>query len=363
MYMLLPERAPTEERLREVLHGPRLSDEPRHLVHHGERLAGGRSPGGLHVLCVAEADDHGQRRRHLRRGLRGDADAEEVAAAELVLDARDDLERAPVKALAVVPGVRLRLVVDGALDGVHVAGPLLDGLRPGGVAPADGLPRRRRRFRLGAPALAPALRRLRLGEQAPADERVVDEGLEQRHERRARVAQHDHDLLAGAAEGALDAAHLHGVDEHARESEGHLLGQLCARHGHLEAVAEVDVHNAARLLLEHDVVRVAVAEPEDVARYGAHGEAARVGRAPVEPNLRVLRFEPEHLAQVLAVRVLQHVLEDLDLLHERQLVVVRRAQQHLLLHVDGDAARLAVVLHELVQRVAVRHPADETRVV
>ena len=54
------------------------------------------------------------------------------------------------------------------------------------------------------------------------------------------------------------AVYLHGVDEHAREAEGDLLGELLARHGHLEAVAEVDVDDLAAQAVQHQVRRVPV---------------------------------------------------------------------------------------------------------
>lgn len=47
--------------------------------------------------------------------------------------------------------------------------------------------------------------------------------------------------------------HLHGVDEHPREAEGHLLRELVSLHGHLEAVAEVDVHHPTGHAVHHDV--------------------------------------------------------------------------------------------------------------
>lgn len=67
-----------------------------------------------------------------------------------------------------------------------------------------------------------------------------------------------------------------------------------------------------------------VAEAEDVADHARRRERADVGRPAVDPRLRVAALEPEHAVQVLARRVLERVLEDLDLLHERQVVVIGR---------------------------------------
>ena len=48
-------------------------------------------------------------------------------------------------------------------------------------------------------------------------------------------------------------ADLHGVDEHARESEGHRLRKLFAAHGDFEAVSKVDVKDLAGETMEHEV--------------------------------------------------------------------------------------------------------------
>ena len=109
------------------------------------------------------------------------------------------------------------------------------------------------------------------------------------------AAEHAHDALAGAAEVALEAADAHRVDEHAREAKGDLLGELVAVQRHLEAVAEVDVQDLARVAVQHQVGRVAVAEPEDVADHRHDRERARVVGAPEQPVLGVARAQPEHL--------------------------------------------------------------------
>lgn len=47
--------------------------------------------------------------------------------------------------------------------------------------------------------------------------------------------------------------YLHGIDQHAREAEGHSLGELVPLHGDLEAIRKVDVHDTARDTVHHDV--------------------------------------------------------------------------------------------------------------
>ena len=111
--------------------------------------------------------------------------------------------------------------------------------------------------------------------------------------------------------------------EHPRKPKRHPLRELLAHHRDLEAVSKVNMEDLPRLAQHHDVRRVAVAEPEDVPHHAVHGERARVGRAPLEPVLRVQTLQPEHAVEVLARRVLERVLEHLDLLQQDQVLVVR----------------------------------------
>lgn len=99
----------------------------------------------------------------------------------------------------------------------------------------------------------------------PVHEWVVDKRF-QDGDHAIGVGAHDsHNVLTRDAECPLDAAHLHRADEHARQAEGHALGEAWAFHRHFEAVAKVDVHDAARRSVEHEVGRVAVAQSQNVA--------------------------------------------------------------------------------------------------
>ena len=75
------------------------------------------------------------------------------------------------------------------------------------------------------------------------------------------------------------------MDEHAGEAEGNLLRELLARHGHLEAVPEVDVEDLPAHPVQQEVGWVAVAETQDVPDHGHHGKGTGEVGAAVEPNL------------------------------------------------------------------------------
>ncbi len=78
-----------------------------------------------------------------------------------------------------------------------------------------------------------------------ANQRIVDEGFEQGEVGLLVIAEHAHRVFGGHFECALDSAYLHGVDEHAGESERYFFRELGSVTGDFEAVAEVDVYDLA----------------------------------------------------------------------------------------------------------------------
>ena len=108
--------------------------------------------------------------------------------------------------------------------------------------------------------------------QTPADEWVVHECFEHSHQGLLVVTKDLHANLASVAETALNAAdlyprsvqqcssqynletaHLHRMCQHPCQSERYSLRELLTRHSNLEAIAEVDVHDLACLLMQHQV--------------------------------------------------------------------------------------------------------------
>lgn len=172
-----------------------------------------------------------------------------VAACEFVLNAEDDFERALVACLA--------------FDAADFAGP----------------------FVFVLVSVGGALLGIGVGDEAPRDQGIVHECLEEGQYALAIIAEHAHGVFRGDLEGALDAADFHGLDEHARETEWHFFGELGAVAGDLEAVAEVDVDDFARVAVEQQVGGVSVAETQDVADDRGGGEGAHVRGAALEPCL------------------------------------------------------------------------------
>ena len=110
--------------------------------------------------------------------------------------------------------------------------------------------------------------------------------------------------------------HAHNDESHARHEQktGSHRASPCNAHNApifrpcerarirtLEAISEVDVE-AVTVPGQHDVARMPVAQPEDVADHAHDGQRARVVGAPVQPHLARLRVEPEDFCQILAGR-------------------------------------------------------------
>lgn len=72
------------------------------------------------------------------------------------------------------------------------------------------------------------------------------------------------------------------------------------------------------------VGRVTVAESQDMAYHGHDSKRSAVVTSSVEPGFRVSTLEPHDAVEVLPGRVVQRVLEDLELLHEAKVVEVGR---------------------------------------
>lgn len=85
---------------------------------------------------------------------------------------------------------------------------------------------------------------------------------------------------------------------------------------------KVDVDDLPRYSVKQQVRRMAISQSKNVADHARRSERADIGRPSFDPRLRVPTLEPEDSVEVLSGRVFQRILEDLDLLHEREVVVV-----------------------------------------
>lgn len=97
-----------------------------------------------------------------------------------------------------------------------------------------------------------------------------------------------------------------------------------ALHRDFEAVTKVDVNNLAADAVHEQVRRVSIAQAEDVADHRHDGERAAVIAASVKPGFGVPTLEPEDSVKVLTGRVVERVLEDLELLDLHEVVEIGR---------------------------------------
>ena len=185
----------------------------------------------------------------------------------------------------------------------------------------------------------------------------MDEGLEHGHERLPVLADHTHHRLARDLVAAVDVADLHGKGEHARQAERHALGIFVAVHGHLKAVAKVNVDYFPRAAVQHQVGRMSVAQAEDVAHDRHDGQGPRIICATFEPGLGAPTLEPEDAVEIFAGGVVHGVVENLHLLHQRKIFELRGHLQHdPMLDVKEDVTFFAIFLDEIMESVAVRYP-------
>ena len=132
-------------------------------------------------------------------------------------------------------------------------------------------------------------------------------------------------------------------------------------HSDLETITEINVDDLAGNPIEHQVGWMSVTETEDVSDDRHNTQRPCVVCATIEPGLRTLTLEPEHSVEILTSSIVQGVAEDLNLLHESQVVVIRRHLKHdTMLDVEKNLATLAIFPNENVESVGVRNPTKET---
>lgn len=68
-------------------------------------------------------------------------------------------------------------------------------------------------------------------------------------------------------ENAVNSARLHVFDQHSGKSEGYFFRVLFSFLGSIKTVAKVNVDHFARVSLDHDIVWMTVAQPNDEAYY------------------------------------------------------------------------------------------------
>jgi len=140
----------------------------------------------------------------------------------------------------------------------------------------------------------------------PGDEWVVDKGFKHGHQRLAVIPQDLQHVLTGKPEAAFHPPSFHAIDKHPRETERHGFRELGPGHRNFEAVPKVDVDNTARNAIQHQVRGMPIAQTEDITSHRHDSERACVVVAALEPDLRVARFEPEHLGYLHSTGLQHH---------------------------------------------------------
>ena len=67
--------------------------------------------------------------------------------------------------------------------------------------------------------------------QPSVEARVVHKGLQYSHQAVLVLSQHSHHHVAGHTEVALNASHLHSIDQHSHQTKWDLLREFLMSHG------------------------------------------------------------------------------------------------------------------------------------
>jgi hypothetical protein len=154
------------------------------------------------------------------------------------------------------------------------------------------------------------------------EEKGATHSFQHSHDALLVIPKDTHNMFTRNAEAAFDVANLHSVREHTCEAERYLFRIFVTLHRNLKAVAEVDVDDLARNTVKHQVTRMTVAKPKDVAYYAHDTQGSSVVRATLEPGFGRLALEPEYAVQVLPGSVVQGITEYLYFLHQSQIVII-----------------------------------------
>ncbi len=184
------------------------------------------------------------------------------------------------------------------------------------------------------------------------------------------TAKHSHDRVARVSEQTVNSTDFKSADQQTCQTEGNTFGELRAQNGGFKTVAEIDVDDAIRDGVEHQIARMSVAETEDVAEHGHDSEGADVRSAAIEPRFSIRALHPHEVGEIHSIALLEGAIEDFEFLHEAQLAI-----RCLVFLVVGDVSELsqsvrltahlgsvaAVFENDLVESVAVLDPLDDTR--
>ena len=103
--------------------------------------------------------------------------------------------------------------------------------------------------------------------KSPSQDGIISEGFNYCNYGLFVAPQHFNYLFASVLENAVNSAGLHVFDQHSSKSEGYFFRVLFSFLGSIKTVAKVNVDNFSSVSLNHDIVRMTVAQPNDESNY------------------------------------------------------------------------------------------------
>lgn len=94
-------------------------------------------------------------------------------------------------------------------------------------------------------------------------------------------------------------------------------------HSNFETVTKVNVYHFTGDAFEQHIGRMSIPKTEDMSNHAIHCQRSGVCGTTLQPMLGVCTLKPQYSIKILASGILKAVFEDLDLLEEGEILVVR----------------------------------------
>ena len=123
------------------------------------------------------------------------------------------------------------------------------------------------------------------------------------------------------------------------------------------------MHNFTCVAFEHYIAWMTIAQSKNVTNHRHHRKTSGVVGSSIQPNLRILRFNPKYLLKIFAESFFQCVSKNLDLIRQRaNFEVLTHLLHEFILNVGNDVVLCSVFFNQNVECVTIRYPTDQPSV-
>lgn len=123
------------------------------------------------------------------------------------------------------------------------------------------------------------------------------------------------------------------------------------------------MHNFTCVAFEHYIAWMTITQSKNVTNHRHHRKTSGVVGSSIQPNLRILRFNPKYLLKIFAESFFQCISKNLDLIRQRaNFEVLTHLLHEFILNVRNDVVLRSVFFNQNVECVAIRYPTDQPSV-